>query len=240
MRTRCSILWLAGLAAVQLSAAHVRAQDSVTLDRNYIAIKAMLGIGGSRSVEGDSVSVGNTSFNITDSVKNKDKLLLSYGISGQYMFSLHRYFALGGLLGLMSWQSSSANDDASRNLGLDVAAVPQGRLPISNAFELYLSLPIGLTFDMWNEVENSNSVAGIASLDLKSNTAVGLAVSLLAGARFALADHFGLFAEVGYTHRQFTHELTLTASAVGINLPEVKADASLSLDQFALNLGAFF
>ena len=256
MMKRCSILLLAALG-VSLLTTPSYAQDSATLDRNYLALKLMLGLGGSGSVETDSVSFGNVNVTVGNPGKNSAKLLPSYGLAAQYMLALHRYFALGGQLGLMTWKTGgesaclasnagtcavtvNGNSNASRNLDLDLDVVPQGRLPISNTFELYLSLPIGLTLDFWNQPEASTSITGIASADVKTNTALGFNVSLLAGARFALAEHFGLFTEVGFTHRQFSHEVTTTGSLVGIAIPSAKANAHLTLDQFAWNIGAFF
>jgi hypothetical protein len=239
MRKRCSIIMVAAVAGTLLSAP-VRAQDSATLDHNYFGLKLTLGVGGTRTVQSGSVSVGALNVNVSDTVKRKDNLLVSYGAAGQYMIPLHRFFALGGLVGIMSWKSSSASSDASRNLGFDLAVVPQGKLPISNELELYLSLPVGLTLDLWNEVQSSNSVGTLASVQVKSNAAVGFTISLLAGARYALSERIGLFSELGFTHRQFSHELSLTASAVGFSLPAVKTNADVTLDQFAWNIGMFF
>jgi hypothetical protein len=242
MTNRFSMLaYAAGLA---LLTTPLRAQepDKSTLDRSYVALKVTLGIGGSRIVRSDTASVGGITVNVSDSVKRSDKLDLSYGLAGQYMVPLHRYFALGGLLGVMSWRSSSANSNASRNLGFDIAVVPQARLPVTNTVELYIALPLGLTLDKWNEVESSTSIGNgqIANVALQSDTALGFTVSLLAGARLALLDGFGLFTEVGFAHRQFSHELTLTASAIGISLPASKVNADVTLDQFAWNVGVFF
>lgn len=239
MMKRSSLFTTAALG-VALLAAPLHAQDSATLDHNYIALKATLGIGGSRSLESDAVTVGPVNVNISDSIGSTSKLQVSYGLTGQYMVPLHRFFVLGGLLGVMSWKSTAASNDADRNLAFDLDVVPQGRLPLTNAFELYLSLPVGLTLDAWNEVESSATVGMLASYKVESDTAVGFNISLLAGARYALTESFGVFTEIGFTHRQFAHEVTLSATAVGLNLGSAKANADLTLDQFAWNIGAFF
>lgn len=238
--TNRSSLMVCAAAGLALLTSPVCAQDKSALDKSYVAIKATFGIGGSRIVESDAVSFGGVNVNVNDAARRKDNLDLSYGIAAQYMVPLHRYFALGGLLGVLSWQSKNASSSASRNLGLDIAVVPQGRLPITNTVELYVALPVGLTLDWWNEVENSASVGTLASAKVEADTAVGFTVSLLAGARFALVDNFGLFTELGFMHRQFSHEVTLSAAAVGINFGSVKANADMTLDQFAWNIGAFF
>jgi hypothetical protein len=241
MTSRFLLIAWAAVGAV-LFTMPAAAQEKSPLDRSYVAIKATLGIGGSRTVESDAVSFGGVNVSLTDSatVRRSDKLDLSYGLAAQYMVPLHRYFALGGLLGVLSWQSKNASEQASRNLGLDIAVVPQGKLPVTKTVELYVALPIGLTFNWWNEVEASASVGALASAKVEANTAVGFTVSLLAGARLALVDNFGLFTELGFTHRQFSHDVTLTAAAVGINFGGVKANANLTLDQFAWNIGVFF
>jgi opacity protein-like surface antigen len=235
---------LACAAGLALLTTPLRAQerDKSPLDSSYVALKVTLGIGGSRIVRSDAANFGGVTVNVSDAVKQNDKLEVSYGLAAQYMMSLHRYFALGALLGVMSWQSTNANSDASRNLGFDIALVPQGRLPVTNTVELYIALPLGLTLDKWNEVESSTSIGNgqIAGVALQSNTAVGFTVSLLAGARVALLDGFGLFTEVGFAHRQFSHELTLSGSALGVSLPTTKVNADITLDQFAWNIGAFF
>ena len=237
-----SRFWPLACAALGLAlfASQGRAQEKAPLDGSYVAIKATLGIGGSRIVKTDTVSSGGVNVNVSDAARRSDKLDVSYGVAGQYMFALHRYFALGGLLGVMSWRSNNAGSDASRNTALDLALVPQGRVPVTQTIELYVALPIGLTLDWWNEVENSASVSTLASVNVDANTAVGFTVSLVAGARVALVDNFGLFTELGFTHRQFSHEVTLSAAAVGINLASGKANADVTMDQFAWNIGAFF
>jgi hypothetical protein len=117
--------------------------------------------------------------------------------------------------------------------------VPEGRYKFTKSFELYLSVPIGITFDWFNQIEQSTAVAGIASASLSSNTAVGFMISVLLGARLLLLDSFGVFAEVGYIHRQFSHEITASGSVLGVG-GSGKANADIATGQLALNLGAFF
>ncbi|HEY2736144.1 MAG TPA: hypothetical protein VGI70_19235, partial [Polyangiales bacterium] len=164
----------------------------------------------------------------------------SYGLAAQYMVPVHRYFVIGGLLGITSWQSASGSDnDASRDLALDLAVVPQGRIGILQNLELYLSVPIGLTFDWLNEVASSTSVAGIATGKIDANTAVGLMVSILIGARLALFDNFGLFTEIGWIHRSFSHDIRGSGSIFGAG-GSGTVNADISLNEFAWNLGAYF
>jgi hypothetical protein len=228
--TVCTALTLA-LWANPLRA---RAEDK-PLDANYLAAKVTLGFGGSGSLKSDSLSFGGITA-MGNGTKSSDDLELSYGLAAQYMAPLHDYFVLGGLLGITSWQTKAGSDNnASRNLALDLAAVPEGRYAFTKTFELYLAVPIGITFDWFNQVESTTSVAGTPVASLSANTAVGFMFSALLGARLLLLSNFGVFTEVGYIHRQFSHQIT--GSAFGVS---GKANADISTGQFAWNIGAFF
>jgi hypothetical protein len=239
MTTRASTI-TSMLVALGLLAEPLQAQDKSPLDDPYVALKVTLGISGSMDAKTDSVTVAGVTVNSSNGVTVKNDLELSYGLAAQYMLPLHHYFTLGGLLGVMSWQSNAGNSaNADRNLGLDIAVVPQGRLPVTRTVELYLALPLGLTLDYWNAVESSASVGGIAMASRNADPALGLCVSLLVGVRALVSDGFGLFTEFGYTHRRFTHRVNLSTSVGGVALSS-SVDSHLSLGQVAWNLGVFF
>ena len=225
------------LAALALTPT-ARAQHDDALRGNYVVVKATLGFGGSSDLDSDSVSIPviNTSFNLADSSGWNEDLELSYGLSAQYMWDLHRYFALGGLFGVMSWRSDFDDDvDADRNVAFDLAVVPQGRLPLTEAIELYVSVPIGITLDLLNQFDRSGTLLG-TPYKYEGDSAIGFTFSALVGARFAITRSFGLLAEFGYTYRTFSHEVTVSAG--GMTVAKVSGD--LSLGQIALNVGAWF
>jgi hypothetical protein len=231
-RAWSSACFLATLALTTV----VHADSDDALRGNYVAIKVTLGIGGSSELDSDSVSVPalGASFDVRDASGWNDDLELSYGLAAQYMWDLHRYFALGGLFGVLSWRSEVDDGvDADRNIGFDLAIVPQGRLPLTDAIELYVSVPIGVTLDLFNQADRQ---ALNGNFKLEGDSAIGFALSALLGARFAITRGFGLLAEFGYSYRTFGHEITVIAG--GSTLAKINGD--ISLGQFALNVGAWF
>jgi hypothetical protein len=227
LRTSTAV-WVAVLALWALPA---RAQEPQPRDDPYFALKLMLGLGGSTS-RGANINVNGATLNGVNGAAS-DNLRPTFGGGVQYMHPLHRYFALGGVFAIQSWQSRGGDTaNASRNLMFDLSVAPQGRLPIGDSVELYLALPLGLSFDFWNEV----SVAA-AGVSVKADPALGFNLSLLAGARVALSKSVGLLAELGYTMHSFSHD-------VHVDVPNVisvdAASIDLTLEQLALNFGVFF
>lgn len=204
---------LFGGLLLQASAASAQRRDR--LDVPYFAAKLMLGVGGEaefEAVEGD--------------------LELSWGGGFAYMHPLHRYFALGGQLSFQSWQTEAGdNADLDRNVYVDLALVPQGKLPLSRDVELQLSLPLGPMLNFIGEDEVGVAGLGMGEVD----TALGFAIGVMAGVRFALSDDVGLLAEFGYVVHGFEHEVT-GSSPIG----SVSADFEVDLSQFALNFGLTF
>jgi hypothetical protein len=64
-------------------------------------------------------------------------------------------------------------------------------------------------------------------------------VSILIGARLALFDNFGLFTEIGWIHRSFSHDIRGSGSIFGAG-GSGTVNADISLNEFAWNLGAYF
>jgi hypothetical protein len=191
----------------------------VARDSGHIDIKLMLGLGGEVEYDGD---VGPIDYSV------EDDLNLSYGVGVAYLHPLHRYFALGAQVSLLSWIGDAAEDaDGDRNLFIDISLLPQGRYAINTDVELYLSVPLGLTFSVPGDDEVV--VAGTTAAEI--NTAVGFHIGAMLGARFAISDGFGLLAELGYVAHAATHEV----EAAG-----VAEDLDLAHGQFALNLGVWF
>jgi hypothetical protein len=98
-------------------------------------------------------------------------------------------------------------------------------------------VPIGVSLDFLNQV--SANAGGVAGASVDADPAVGFTVSFMAGARFALADSFGLLAELGYSIHSFSHDVSVSAN-VGALGGSVNTNVDVDIGQFALNAGVFF
>ena len=226
---------LAAFAASMTGPTHVHAQRAGTLDDPYIAAKLTLGFGGSATTTYEG-RLGR--------VEADRSLKPSFGLAGQYLYPLHDYFSVGGMLGFQSWRSNS-DGDGGRNLVFDLAVLPQGKFElIENLLELNVTIPIGLALNMWNEVDVRNQLAlpaigAAAGGSIDGGTALGFVFGFLFGVRYQLIEEVGLLAELGYTYRTIGHTITSSAGG-GVVTVETEADVSLGWGQFALNLGAYF
>jgi opacity protein-like surface antigen len=212
------------------------AQD---LDDPYLAVGLMLGLGGEVEIENASVS-GPGGEIMFDPVNNPEAdAEVGIGGGAQYIYPLHRYFALGGKFALLSWRSDS-DAEGGRNLAFDIALVPQGRLPLSAAVELYLSVPIGVTLDLLNEVETSSMLAApLVTGGVEAGAGFGFNLAALVGARFALAREFGIFTELGYSLHGVSHDVDANARVAGVST-QITFEVDASWWQIALNAGVYF
>jgi hypothetical protein len=225
-------LWVAFASGVR--AQQTPSQDKSSMDEGYFAAKLMLGFAGTVGATNNNVAGANVS------ASSSDKLRPTFGGGAQYMHPLHRYFVLGGLFAGHSWQNrNGGNAGTSRNTMLDLAIVPEGRLPITREVELYLALPVGVSLDFWNGPKAYFAAAGLVNIDVSADTAVGFNLGLLFGARFALSRAFGLLAEVGYTLHSFSHDINVQANVAGFSAGG-SASVDLTLEQLAVNLGVYF
>jgi hypothetical protein len=234
-------LLLAALAVTITGPSQAHAQRASALDEPYIAAKLTLGFGGSATTSYTG-PLGTT----TERDRN---LQVAVGVAGQYVYPLHEYFSVGGLFGIQTWRST-ADGDGGRNIVFDLAVFPQGKYElIANKLELNVSLPIGLAMDLLNEVDArstlfSNATGAAVGGTFEGNTALGLVVGFLVGARYQLLDDVGLLVELGYLYRTVGHTLTPSVSASngsgGIIATGDSFDVGVSWGQFALNLGAYF
>jgi hypothetical protein len=200
----------------------------------------MLGVSGDMDVETDEVRVGGAALDVSAGPTDFSPGL---GIGGGviYMHPLAQYFALGGRFALQSWRSD-ADGSGDRNLAFELAAVPALRLPLSAAVELYLAVPIGITLDLLNELDQSASlsIAGTtAGASLDADAGVGWNLAGLFGVRFFVSSGFGLFAEVGYALHRVSHDVRFQVGLAGA-ATEAAADLDVSWSQIALDLGAYF
>lgn len=230
MSKRSGLLILA-LSLLTLSfTSPASAQSHSKLDDPYIGVNLHLGFGGS-----ETYSVGNSEWNRS--------LTASFGVAGRYVYPLHAYFALGASLGITSWRGTSDNDDGSRNLLFDLLLLPTGKYAITRELEVYVSVPIGLGLNSLNEVNRQGAFFSPfvqAFAEVEGNTAVGFAIGAMLGARYQLLDGLGLYAELGYMHHSFSHELTGSIGAGGATIKGDPVNVDVSFGQFALNVGAYF
>jgi len=222
---------LAYAMALACALAPTLAQAQARLDSEhwYIAGKFTLGAGG--TVDTESENVGD-----------ENDLAASFGMAAQFVVPVHRYFALGGTVGLLSWQSAEGSDrDLSRNLLFDLAVLPMGRYQVLDSLELYATMPIGLSIDSLNEIDRRNliylPVLGLgATVDIEGDTAAGFVIGVLFGVRWQVARPVGVMAELGYMYRTFSHSISATDGTTTIR----GQDISVSFGQFAFNFGAYF
>lgn len=228
--------WLASISCLCLLALapSARAQD---LDDPYFGVALTLGFAGEAEVKSASTTAENLGITVEgDGETAEADMEVSFGGAIQYIYPLHRYFALGGRLGALSWRSDAGEGD--RNLVFDLAIVPQLRLPLSAAVELYLGVPIGLSLDLLNELDRSVGGAG-ASASVEADAGIGFNLAALLGARFALAREVGLFTEFGYSLHSVSHDIHFRGGIAGAGI-DVTAEIDLSWWQLAWNVGVYF
>ncbi|HET8935932.1 MAG TPA: hypothetical protein VFN67_20935 [Polyangiales bacterium] len=221
------------MAALVAPISSASAQQTALIDP-YFAAKLTLGIGGSAT---SSFESGSRTYSEDTSLQ------VSVGVAGQYLYPLHEYFSLGGMLGIQTWRSTGEGD-GGRNVVFDLAVLPQGKyVLIPNQLEVNVTIPIGLALDMLNEIDAMNSLGraagGAAGGTIEGNTALGLVVGGLVGARYQVLDSFGLLLELGYLFHTVGHTITASAGGNVVNVSQ-EADVTISWGQFALNVGAYF
>lgn len=216
------------------------------LPESYLAIKASLGFAGAAKVHNDAHSLtqnGEPNPIVIPERDSASDLKTTIGGEAQYVFSVHRYFGIGALLGMRMWRSANselANEGTSFNFDFGVA--PQLRLPLSPRLEVYVAVPLSLVLSVlrehktWSELPNA--ALGTAA---SASPAYGFALGALAGARFAIGGTFGVLAEVGYQRYAFTHDVQfhireeLDAMGLGTTL-----ELDVVTEQLRVNVGVFF
>lgn len=216
------------------SSAH--AQSRRTFVDPYLAAKITLGLGGSVDVSGESAAGTYT---------NTEDLTVSFGVGAQYLYPLHEYFSLGGMLDFQSWRSTS-DGGGGRNLVFDLAVLPQAKyVLLPGRLEVSFGLPIGIALDFWNEVDVTsawlrNVSGGFAGGAIEGNTAVGFVIGGLLGARYQLTDDLGALLELGYMFRTVGHSISASTNAGSLVATSNDADVTVSWGQFTLNVGVYF
>jgi hypothetical protein len=233
-----TIALVAALAAVAAwgSSSSAHAQSSRTFVDPYLAAKVTLGLGGSVDASAKTNS---------GEISQTQDLTVSFGVGAQYLYPLHEYFSLGGLLDFQSWRSTS-DGGGGRNLVFDLAVLPQGKyVLLPGRLELNFGIPIGIALDFWNEVDVTNTWVRFASGaaaggKVSGNNAVGFVIGALIGARYQLIEDLGLLLELGYMYRTVGHSITTSANAGNLVATASSNDITVSWGQLTLNLGVYF
>ncbi len=185
------------------SAAETQTPNSTSM-RDQLSLQAMLGLGG-------SAKLANARADLDPSI----------GASLRYEHPAHRYFALGGQVALQSWITSPAGVAGSgRSTLVDVSLWPKARVALNESAELYLAIPLGLSFDF----------AANDSFGGKTNTGFGWNFAGLLGGQLAFNSWLGMLGEMGFGLRGISHEITGTGN---------KVSAELSMHQFIVTAGLF-
>jgi hypothetical protein len=231
-----------------LGSAPARAEHEATLEGPYLVVKLTLGWAGEahgrvRTTELSPTSASRAAIlqaplNVRDPFgwqTGGSGLEPSYGMAGQWMWPLQRYFAVGAQFGIFAWRTELQGfGNPLRNLAFDLAVVPQVRLPVLHWFELYLALPLGPTLDVFNQGDRDSAEG--TSVALEGTTALGFTGSVLVGARFALSGRLGVLVELGYTRRWVPE--TIDVSVAGRKVETAESD--LTSWQLLSNVGVFY
>jgi hypothetical protein len=202
-----------GLSAWSAAASAQSSRDRGDM-RDKIIAKILLGLGGDAKVETNLINLSGT-----------DDLETSTGLAGHYEHPFNDYFVLGGCLAFQSWTTAGESDsDIDRNTLMDLSVLPKVRYALNDTAELYIAVPIGLTFDSLND-----------SFYDDADTGAGWNLSFLFGGQLALTDGLGLMGEMGYSTHSFSHTWTLSTP-----IGNAKSDYDVSLQQFAVTLGMYF
>jgi hypothetical protein len=170
-----------------------------------VSLRAAIGIGG-------EVEIDNAS----------DDLDTTFGADLVFLHALHKHFALGGSLGLLSWKGEDAAEDADRNLLVDLALRPEVRFDVGRRAQLFAAGAIGGTFSSLGE---SDFPGG------EIESAVGYMLGFELGARFRLGARAGVEVAIGFARHVAEHEVdTVLGSS------DVDGEVSGAL----LRIGGFF
>jgi hypothetical protein len=223
------------------------AQSEPQLPAQYLSVKLGLSIGGSLSAHSDArtLKASEDDMPVQLAPIDRDNGLKSASPLAEvaYLFSAHRFFALGPLLGLHSWRSEAGSAlGESSSFGVDLGLVLQPRLPLGKRFELYVSIPLSLTLSILNEYKAWTELQyGDRGAAESVDPTYGWGVGVLVGARYAITSSVGLLLELGWQRYAFTHEVQYRLSSV---LDPMGSGSSLDLElatsQFRVNAGVFF
>jgi hypothetical protein len=155
-------------------------------------------------------------------------MLTTLGFFASVEAPLHRYFTLGGALGLSFWNVDDLDDaDAGRSMLFDLVARPKARYPFvfdnGGLLELYAVLPIGVNLSILNDDVSPND----------ESAGVGFTVGFSAGVTYWLSTSLGLTGEFGFLSHSLSNEVEAEGGGES-------ADVDISFAQWGFNLGVQF
>jgi hypothetical protein len=237
---RGSATLVVAVIGICLAASGGAAQTTTKLPAAYVAVKGGLAPAGSVNADAEGASLGDGDDNlpiVLEPVNGNSGLNVSFAAEVGYLFSLHPYFALGPAFGLHTWRSDQGSAEGV-SIGLDLSLVPQARLPVSETFEVYFSVPLGITLSLLNEYKAWVTGPGVAE---DVDPTYGWSFGAYLGLRWAISGSFGLLTELGYQRYAFTHDVEFQ---VDVNRDKKGNGAIVALalvtQQLRWNVGVFF
>ena len=178
--------------------------------QSRIGAHALFGFGGEADFDFDPGDDGDVDLETT------------FGFGLVFEHAVHRYFLLGGRFEAGWWLTEDWDDaDVDRSVLLDFSPQAKGRIPFEidgGQAEVSVTVPFGLTLSLPSD-----------EIDGDPDTGVGFNLGVLGGFALVLDGGFGFYAEAGWRHHSFAHELDL-----GV-LGDV--DVDISTNQFVLHFG---
>lgn len=243
-----ALLPLSLMLGLAVAASSSHAQTGPRLEADYLALGLTLGPAGTVAVDVDPVQVDPMQMDAPaiGGLSSQSPLAISAGGAARYVFALHPNFALGAQFGVAAWRSRRAADqNSAHSWFFDLGIAPQARLPLGPSLELYLAVPLALTFSALSEAEtwvqliavDNPAFGSVADVDPRFGYRVGAAL----GARLLLVDGFGVLLELGYLRDAVVHpvEVRFTESSAG-SLPGTQLDLAIVTHQFGICAGVFF
>jgi hypothetical protein len=111
---------------------------------------------------------------------------------------IEKYLVIGPLFQFGAWRAD-VTPEPSRSYYIDVDLYIRGRIPITTAstnFQIWGGVPVGLTFDMLGSGVGANA----------TSAALGWNFGVMGGGAVHFTPKLGLFAEIGWQQRRFTHD----------------------------------
>lgn len=174
-------------------------------DRSHTLLAFHLGLPGNVTTEDGQ----------TDGIASRERTLdTTLGFNLRADAPLAKYVLLGPMLQFGSWRPD-VTPEADHNYYVDLDLVLRFRLPITTSdlnYQLWLGMPVGVTFDV---------VGG----DSDTNLGLGWNIGVLFGGAVHFSPKFGLFGEVGWQQHRISHSRD--------PLP----DLDFKMQQACLNLG---
>lgn len=205
------------LALAMLCLVSPRTASAQRTDYSRIEGYGAFGFAGDADVRIDTPIVG--------SVRTSAGLDPSVGFGVRHTSPLGEYFAISGLFEAITMEADS--NGAERQWFFDFSIMPQARIliPLEGVFlEPYVGIPIGFTFGMLDNLDDTSSPRG-------DEPWPGFNLGALGGVRLITDMHLGGFVEAGWRHRQVWSRYTVLSTDY---------EANATGNYFALNAGVLY